>query len=333
MEHIVNYEHDVIVLKFKESVKQTVLIVDGYVENLPYKVFGCEIRISFLDLIECKEAILRVNEGYEITLCQPFLQDWNEDYTKFVTKIVRSGSNRSKKIFELLRIVNLVEQTHPGYGMALTNLFYRISEDIYSYDYLYDNIVKNKIKQLGLVDATSEESIRWYFSSSLNISLFSIFCDKKEVAKKLLSDLSEHALLISSSPVVLWNYVNSMLILGLLLTREDKNKAIVYFNECFFLSRKTISEMYHPKNEQILTQIHDVEVAIKLGEQALLAQLYCLGGEKKHPLLKQSNYKIGKSQKFTLKPMLKRYRFIPSERYELFTSISNEINDYLEEVR
>lgn len=259
--------------------------------------------------------------------------DWDNYFHKRIANINKLKCHQ-EKVAIYLHLLERVNINHPSYGMLLTNLFFRVSESMHSYLWLTDFVVEKKRLQIQLANLSTSESIRWYISSSLNIGLLCLFNNKLDLAKDIFTNLYDLSKLISEVPFSLWNYINSMLCLSLIFINEEQpEKAFIFLNETFFRSRQAVNELYHPKNDAILTQIHDCEMAIKLGEQSLIIQTIYFDQGKKSNLLKQASYKLGRNQKFSCKPILKRYRFVSGNYLDFFNSVENKINLKLKEIK
>ncbi|WP_413701741.1 hypothetical protein ACLKMH_09400 [Psychromonas sp. KJ10-10] len=262
----------------------------------------------------------------ELNLIDIDCDSWELDFSNII-KSINLLECRFEKIASYLYILSHVNLNSCASGMLFTNLFFRISENINDFKWAFDFIVEQKLAYDKHINIITAEDARWYISSSLNIGLFCLFLNQIPLAEKIFLGVYRKSRYISYAPMCLWNYISTILCLALIeIYKEKFDDAIPFLNEAFFNSKHALNEIYHPKNESLLTQIHDCEIVLKLGEQALIAQVALLEQKQKSRLTKQAKYTLGRNQRFTSKPVLKRYRFVKGEFLDFFKIVDNQIN-------
>ena len=248
----------------------------------------------------------------------------------FVTEHIFNAGTRKYNATQawLLLLKNLpnMEIDNSFLSGFITVLSYRLMEEKNSRKFIIPYLFK--IKQLNdRISFNKPIYSRWFISSSNTFATVLLMDGDIDEAEELFIRALSKLSFIPHTPLFMMNlcminYQYAMI----LLDRGKDTEAMHQFEQCFFNAKKTLDEIYNPRNDWFLAMYSDCEQVLKLSKNSMIAWRTLNNGK----LPEGSRFlNMGLNNNFRFDGLIPLNRFsnLDNNSKQWHLSVANIIND------
>jgi len=197
--------------------------------------------------------------------------------TNSIVNASSRGFNNDEIFFVAYNALNIIDKSNHFFGAMVTLLSYRILENPNERSWLIGRLLKEKVEFDKAEVALTPNRSRWIISSTAVLSMLLLLSNKVNNAENILSDVLKSSL-YTLNQLSFWNYCLCLFLSALIKTKRNEHYDAGWeYLKVFDFSRKSLSDLYHPRNDWILGQMSDCRALLDLGELGLKCAHKSLG--------------------------------------------------------